>query len=172
MTRCPNCNFQELAGAIFCSECGAQLIFPPDESARGTVVYAAQAEGHEPEAPVYTAPYAAGSPQAAVSLYIIEQNVLLPLLARADMTLGRTSDGQPVVPDIDLAPYQAYECGVSRLHAALKIQDDNLLIMDLGSANGTRVNGKRIPPQKAYPITHGDVLTLGKLKIQVLIRGA
>lgn len=171
MTRCPNCNYQELAGAIFCSECGAQLIFPPEESARGTVVYAAPADGLEPEAPVYTAPYAAGSPQAAVSLFIIEQDVLLPLEPREELTLGRTSAGQPVVPDIDLAPYHAYECGVSRLHAALKIQDNRLSIMDLGSANGTRVNGKRIPPQKTYPLMHGDVLTLGKLKIQILVRG-
>lgn len=27
MIICPNCNHKELPGALFCSECGAQLVF-------------------------------------------------------------------------------------------------------------------------------------------------
>jgi pSer/pThr/pTyr-binding forkhead associated (FHA) protein len=45
-----------------------------------------------------------------------------------------------------------------------------VLITDLGSANGTRVNGMQITSHIPYPVKHGDILTLGKFKIQILLR--
>jgi pSer/pThr/pTyr-binding forkhead associated (FHA) protein len=85
--------------------------------------------------------------------------------------LGRLSEGQPIMPDIDLTPYQAYASGVSRLHAVVKRDANNrALVMDLGSSNGTYVNGRRINPHVEEPLNHGDIVALGKLKIQVLLR--
>jgi pSer/pThr/pTyr-binding forkhead associated (FHA) protein len=40
-------------------------------------------------------------------------------------------------------------------------------VTDLGSANGTLVNGKIIPAHVQVPIEQGDYLTLGKLKLQI-----
>jgi pSer/pThr/pTyr-binding forkhead associated (FHA) protein len=94
----------------------------------------------------------------------------LPLAGQDEVTLGRVSEGQPVVPDIDLTPYKAYEDGVSRMHASIRIIEDQVLITDLGSANGTRVNGMQITSHIPYPVKHGDILTLGKFKIQILLR--
>jgi pSer/pThr/pTyr-binding forkhead associated (FHA) protein len=74
------------------------------------------------------------------------------------------------MPDIDLTPYQAYASGVSRLHAVVKRDSDRVLVMDLGSSNGTYVNGRRINPHVEETLNHGDILALGKLKIQVLLR--
>ena len=73
---------------------------------------------------------------------------MLPLAERNEFTLGRVTEGQPVMPDIDLAPYQAYTHGVSRLHAVIKRGVDDILLMDLESANGTFVNGKRLEPNE------------------------
>jgi pSer/pThr/pTyr-binding forkhead associated (FHA) protein len=42
--------------------------------------------------------------------------------------------------------------------------------MDLGSSNGTYLNGKRLSPNVENVIGHGDVVTLGKLKMQVLLK--
>jgi len=84
--------------------------------------------------------------------------------------MGRVAEGQPILPDVDLSPYEAYSQGVSRLHAALKVINQRVVIMDLGSSNGTRVNGQKIVPNVDYPLNHGDMIALGKLKIQVLIR--
>jgi pSer/pThr/pTyr-binding forkhead associated (FHA) protein len=42
-------------------------------------------------------------------------------------------------------------------------------IIDIGSSNGTYVNGKRLEGNVEYPLTHGDIIALGKLKIQVLL---
>ena len=80
------------------------------------------------------------------------------------------SDAQPIMPDIDLTPYQAYANGVSRLHAVLKREGKRVFVMDLGSSNGTYLNGKRLQPNIDQTLNHGDMLALGKLKIQILLR--
>jgi pSer/pThr/pTyr-binding forkhead associated (FHA) protein len=82
--------------------------------------------------------------------------------------LGRVTEGQPIMPDVDLTPYNAYANGVSRLHAVLKREGENAIIVDLGSSNGTYVNGNRIIPHADHAVNHGDLIYLGKLKFQVL----
>jgi pSer/pThr/pTyr-binding forkhead associated (FHA) protein len=42
--------------------------------------------------------------------------------------------------------------------------------MDLGSANGTFVNGKRLNPNVEQTLNNGDIIALGKLKMQVLLK--
>jgi pSer/pThr/pTyr-binding forkhead associated (FHA) protein len=74
------------------------------------------------------------------------------------------------MPDIDLSPYQAYASGVSRLHAVVKRDGPRVILMDLGSANGTYINGKRLTTNVEQVLNHGDIVALGKLKIQVLIK--
>jgi pSer/pThr/pTyr-binding forkhead associated (FHA) protein len=44
------------------------------------------------------------------------------------------------------------------------------MVMDLGSSNGTYLNGRRINPHVEESLSHGDIVALGKLKIQVLLR--
>ena len=94
---------------------------------------------------------------------------MIPLEGLSEFTLGRSSEDQPILPDVDLAPYHAYEYGVSRLHASIKIEQPFALLIDFGSANGTQLNGQKLLPDKPYPITHGDIFTLGKMKIQLLV---
>ena len=95
---------------------------------------------------------------------------MLPLVDRNEFTLGRVSDGQPIMPDIDLSAYQAYASGVSRLHAVVKRDVHGVILMDLGSANGTYINGKRLTANVEQTLNHGDIVALGKLKIQVLLK--
>jgi len=100
---------------------------------------------------------------------VLETGAIIAPEGGLEFTLGRVSGSQPILPDIDLTPYQAYESGVSRLHATIKIEKMKIIVIDLGSANGTRVNGKKIPPHTPQPLENGDILTLGKFKLQVLI---
>jgi predicted component of type VI protein secretion system len=104
------------------------------------------------------------------SLHLVESGQILALADRSEFTLGRVSDAQPIMPDIDLTPYQAYANGVSRLHAVLKRESGRVFIMDLGSSNGTYLNGKRITPNTTQPISHSDMVSLGKLRIQILLK--
>jgi hypothetical protein len=105
-----------------------------------------------------------------LALYLIEAKQTLQLAGRSEFTLGRVAEGQPILPDVDLSPFDAYAQGVSRLHAALKLNKNRVAIMDLGSSNGTRVNGQKIVPHVDYPINHNDQIALGKLRIQILIK--
>ena len=50
--------------------------------------------------------------------------------------------------------------GVSRKHARLAFQDNQYLIEDLGSSNGTFVNGERI--SKPRPLKNGDMIGIGR----------
>lgn len=59
---------------------------------------------------------------------------------------------------------------VSRRHCQLYEKDGQLLVMDLGSSNGTFINGKKIEMQMA--LKPGDVLALGSVKLRVEKIGA
>ncbi len=53
---------------------------------------------------------------------------------------------------------------MSRSHAAIGYDGELFFVQDLGSTNGTRVNGKRA--QKT-PLKSGDDVQLGKLRLRV-----
>ncbi len=107
--------------------------------------------------------------QSWISLHIIDSGQILPLADRTEFTLGRSAEGQPIIPDVDLSPYNAYANGVSRLHAAIKLINNRIVVVDLGSSNGTYLNGIRLSPYIETPVSHGDLIYVGKLKIQILI---
>jgi hypothetical protein len=168
MILCQNCLHEEMLGAMFCSECGVQLIYTTGMTTSAvrlttSKLWAKQANMQGPPAPIPNTDH-------LIALNIINTGDCLPLSGQEEVTLGRVSEGQPVRPDIDLTPYKAYECGVSRMHASIRMVEDLVMVTDLGSANGTRVNGMQITPHIPCPIKHGDILTLGKFKIQLLLR--
>jgi pSer/pThr/pTyr-binding forkhead associated (FHA) protein len=47
---------------------------------------------------------------------------------------------------------------------------DGYEVLDLGSVNGTWLNEKRLVPHKAYPLSSGSYLRLGRMRIFVLYR--
>ncbi len=58
---------------------------------------------------------------------------------------------------------------VSRKHCILVLRENRLLVQDLKSRNGTYINEKRLPADKAKVLKPGDELRVGKLKFEVLI---
>jgi pSer/pThr/pTyr-binding forkhead associated (FHA) protein len=166
MILCPNCQHEEIAGAIFCSNCGTQLIMP--KSSKTHEIHTGETKfdsGRVP--PIHQTPQIRLNSWA--SLHMIESGQFISLADRDEFTLGRVSDGQPIMPDVDLTAYNAYANGVSRLHCVIKKINTKAFVMDLGSSNGTHLNGVRLPSHVETSINHGDVIALGKLKIQVLI---
>ena len=84
-----------------------------------------------------------------------------------EILIGRQDAESDTFPDIDLTPYRAVEKGVSRRHAKIVFDNDGLSIEDMGSVNGTFLNGERIVPYKAMTLSSGDVVQLGTLVFQV-----
>lgn len=70
---------------------------------------------------------------------------------------------------IDLTPYGAESFGVSRRHVSLRPTAANLFVIDLGSTNGTRRNGRSIGINTPYALADGDILSLGNLQLTVHI---
>ncbi|WP_223192275.1 DUF6382 domain-containing protein [Paenibacillus sedimenti] len=52
------------------------------------------------------------------------------------------------------------ESGISRLHAEIFKDGDNFGIKDLGSTNGTFLNGEALVSYQAYPLQEGDVIRI------------
>ncbi len=170
MIVCSNCRHPNMAGAMFCSECGAPLV--PEDMQTTQNIKTGQVKEPFQKPPIPAAPAAVPQTRSWATLHLLDTGQVLPLTERNEFTLGRITEGQPIMPDIDLAPYQAYASGVSRLHAVLKREGNHVFIMDLGSSNGTFVNGKRLTPNVDQAVANGDVIALGKLKIQVLIKAS
>lgn len=166
MIVCPNCQHKEVTGAIFCSQCGAQLLNAYVLETHKINTAETSRMPLRKTAPVRPP---VELPDSWISLHIVDSGQIVPLADRTEFTLGRITEGQPIMPDVDLSPYNAYANGVSRLHAVLKRTDDRVFIIDLGSSNGTYVNGTRLMPHSECPVNHGDLVHLGKLKFQVLL---
>src|SRR5436190_4375474 len=56
---------------------------------------------------------------------------------------------------------------VSRRHCLIKVVDATVSVRDLGSANGTRLNGLAVSPDVDVPIPPGSTLIVGPLKFVV-----
>ena len=94
-----------------------------------------------------------------VSLKVIEgkqTGTLIPL-NREKFLIGREEDCQ-LRPNSDL---------VSRHHCVIAIDDFTVRIRDLGSTNGTFVNGQRITTQVV--LKQGDQIRIGKLAFEIQI---
>ena len=69
-------------------------------------------------------------------------------LNKASIVIGRSEDCDVVLSDTS----------ISRSHARLELRRGGYTIYDLGSTNGTRVNGEKITSKTLMP---GDKITLG-----------
>ncbi|MQA95036.1 MAG: FHA domain-containing protein [Streptosporangiales bacterium] len=81
--------------------------------------------------------------------------LVLPSGGAQRLTVGRS-------PDCDL---RLGDDGVSRYHADFHLQKGRWVVVDLGSTNGTRVNGWRIT--KPTPVNVGDMVSFGRLSFQL-----
>ena len=81
--------------------------------------------------------------------------------------IGRWDEHNAEAIHIDLMPFGGRQQGVSRVHAAIFRTSHTLALADLGSANGTFVNGQRLTPHQPCPIYDCDHIRLGKLPIQI-----
>ncbi len=83
------------------------------------------------------------------------------------MVIGRGDNASGFTPEVDLTSFDAFAKGVSRKHALITIKDQRLMVRDLNSTNGTRLNNVLCKPGEEYRLRHGNELMLGTLRIQV-----
>lgn len=86
-----------------------------------------------------------------------DRNERLFALDMQDHLIGRRSDGADIHPEIVIP-----DPGISRRHARLIRQaDGGMALVDLGSMNGTKLNGAAVEANVITPLAEGDQVTLG-----------
>lgn len=105
-------------------------------------------------------------------------SILYISIERVNSPIARIVKGEPIVlgreettllgkEDINLSPYNALERGVSRRHARIYANKGQLYIEDLGSSNGTTLNGEELEAHKAYRVSDGDEIMLGRMMLWI-----
>lgn len=164
MKVCPFCAHGNREGVLFCEECG-QVLFGGDltatrKLARSTV----QLEGKN------TWGTARFSQHAVIMLQVRDNPNMVEIKPGTETTVGRYDPSSSVRPTIDMSTYGGYENGVSRMHAIIRRGEDTLTLIDLGSANGTHLNGQRLVPNQPRVLRDGDEVRFGKLVCRVFFR--
>jgi pSer/pThr/pTyr-binding forkhead associated (FHA) protein len=98
---------------------------------------------------------------------VVGTHYILRTPAGSTFTIGRAEPERNYHPEIDLTPYDAQGMGVSRKHARLTAKDNRVILQDLGSSNGTFLNGQRLEVLNEYRVRHGDTIKLGHLELTV-----
>lgn len=172
MRICPSCEFQNLEGLFFCDDCGTPLF---DANGIIAVPFTRKLDAatlpKEVKAvvstPLGTTLFKAGM---AVVVKFKPSGQEVRLEQRDELTFGRADPATKSEPSVDLTPFGALDNGVSRNHAAIRRVDNSLMLVDLGSVNGTFINGQQIPPNQPHVVRNGDEIQFGKLAATIFFK--
>ena len=123
-----------------------------------------------PSRPIATAPLQAlpgmeeqpeSSEALPCSLVVVSTGHRISLPAEGELILGRIDLSFSFAPDVDLTSDIQGAQSISRRHAKIAAFRGRHLIEDLGSTNGTVVNGRPLNRGQRAPLQHGDHITLG-----------
>lgn len=174
---CQECGKESQPGEVICSSCGGALtdaeldlpevmafpVAPPGEAPASTVVElggpAVRMPTAPPAAPALAGPAPGGAaitgPRLEMAVGALSGSYAL---SQAVTTIGRGDPAAGLKPDVDLSA----DVAVSRRHAEIRRGADGFRIIDLGSTNGTVVNGKQVSRQVEVPLADGDEIRLGE----------
>ncbi len=109
-------------------------------------------------------PGVAAPPEVAQGCFLLtERGDKIPI-SRREAVIGRSAPGDDTwIPDVDVRQMTLEKAKtVSRFHCRIFVTDSNSYnIMDMGSFNGTWVNGKRLEAKETMPLYDGDFINLG-----------
>jgi pSer/pThr/pTyr-binding forkhead associated (FHA) protein len=169
MQTCRHCHAQQLDGVLFCAECGASLF--ENSARRESTVSLGQPlpGGSQPlqSSAVAIPPAPPAVAQLLISLVVLNSGRRMTLDGGDELLVGRKDNARGIFPDVDLGLDGGYDAGVSRRHAIITPRESGWMIEDLGSANGTFVNGKQVPSNTPVPLRSGDELKFGTLLLRV-----
>ena len=165
MIKCPSCHRTHPENTLFCDECGAYLVKEGDK--RTDPLTMESSTWVDREAAMAGSSSADSVRPLTLSLFIIELERQVEFPLAKELSIGRLDAASATFPDIDLTTFGGLERGISRRHAKITRQDSKISIEDLGSVNGSYLNGQRLTPYLPYPLKSGDEIQLGKLVVRV-----
>lgn len=144
MISCQSCGVGYIVGTLFCTECGLSLL---------------DARRH-------------GNGKYESAHFLILNNgrkQIVPLSGSESIMIGRADPEVGYWPQLDFSDDGGVEKGVSRQHAAVRMRDNEVLLFDLGSANGTWIDNVRLEPDQPYPLPVSGRVRFGGLDVHVLL---
>lgn len=158
---CPNCERKNKLNDVFCYHCGHML---DEGDAHSTKTFG---EGtSEMFSDEY---YGMDSVLVLIVRDTRDELQIRPQHFREEVVVGRSSENQTIRPDVDLAPHGGNNMGVSRLHLAISYDAalEQIMVRDMGSANGSFLNGEKLSPTEERVLRNGDQVRLGRMNITV-----
>jgi hypothetical protein len=171
MIKCPFCHATFVANTVFCSECGNYLL-EDDKRATDPLFDADQIDKVNGMAggPKIASSSPPNARPVAVQLKIGEGKREVEVGLDKDIHIGRVDPASNVFPEIDLTDEGNSGKSVSRRHARIFKREKSVVLEDLGSFNGTYINGKKLDPYLPEDINDGDILHLGRISMEVRIQ--
>lgn len=150
---CSNCGRENQPDANFCSSCGHRLASSTDDA---TITFAALDLG-DPQAEAELSTALEELPSDDAMLFVRRgTNAGATYLLDSDLIrVGRSTDADIFLDDVT----------VSRRHAEFHRKEGHYTLVDVGSLNGTYLNGERIEQSK---LVRGDEVQIGKFKLVFL----
>lgn len=166
MLTCSHCQHGNREGMLFCEECGRSLRGIASSPTIPTRVMNTDSGSSSARATWGTAMF---HHDTSIILHVRGAKEPITLGDKKCLIFGR-ADGSDNQPDVDLTPYDAVKKGVSRHHAMLERSDDTLTLTDVGSSNGTYLNGQRLVAQQPRVLRDGDEVRFGKLVTHIYFK--
>lgn len=165
MIRCKECHAIQYEGALFCSECGKALVIEEREGS-DVLPFTEYAPLMPQGMPADCQLIFLDEPKDIT--FVIPKKRLRRVVPLTDQILvGRAGHELDDMPELDLSEQGGVELGVSRTHAAIQWSNYGLVLMDLGSTNGTILNNHRLPAKRPFPLHSGDEIRFGDLLVHI-----
>jgi hypothetical protein len=167
---CPVCKSSNELEAVVCWNCSAALEDPFMDPGHRTKT--TDSLDHAIESAVDWSIDEATVPHSGIAVYVVGMPNPAYIDSKGEFALGRRVEKTAELSEtlFDLAPLGGYGLGVSRRHAVIKRAEHGYEVLDLGSVNGTWLNGERIAPHRLYPLPSGSHLRLGSMRLYVVYR--
>jgi hypothetical protein len=158
--KCPACGAENRIGALICASCHTDLYDSLLEK-----VSTKQLHGHD------TSELVDGKAPSSnpIVLYLATTEAPIALERRDNLILGRKESETDKV-SLDFTPFDGKDYGVSRFHARLDGASNAPTLTDLGSTNGTYVNGQKLQQNMPHLLRSGDEVRFGRLVVRLYFK--
>jgi hypothetical protein len=102
-------------------------------------------------------------------LAVADTEVVLPVRKEGTTLVGRKDPVTEIYPDIDLSPHDTSR-SISRRHAKFVVRNDQVFLQeDIGTTNGTFLNGEKLQKGEFYAVHDGDEVQFGLVRTKFTV---